>query len=520
MATSGPIVIATARRRGLTSALAAMLLSAVVFVLLAKAGIVLTLAGVAMVAVLVLALAHPEVATVITVFAMYANLAPVAVRTYHVPHIIAISVFLLLLLPMFYYVVLRREPIKTDTILPLMFIYLLTQLASVIFSSSVGESFSAISTFVLQGICLYFLILNTVRSPAVLLRCLWAVILAGSLLASLSILQNVTGAHSNEFGGLALTHTTTTGGKLIDPKLELDKDASGQVDTRPRAMGPIGDPNFYAQILAVVLPIAFLQLWTERRRTLRLLTALLVLALVSGIMLTFSRGGTIAIVVLALALVPLKYVRPRHAFVVLALAAVTVVAAFPDYVRRMVTVGDIQADRFRSADVSIKQRRTIVEAGLQVFLDHPLLGVGVGHAPDYLAEYGNRSGYARLPKHIGSHNMYLEILAETGVLGGAAFALILIVLVRRMLRLRKYYSARRPEYAHTLASLLLGIVAFLVTGVFLHMAYARYFWLLLALCGAAVSIYGSEIGEGNEILPRLVSVPVRRRRRVLPLSPL
>jgi O-antigen ligase len=61
--------------------------------------------------------------------------------------------------------------------------------------------------------------------------------------------------------------------------------------------------------------------------------------------------------------------------------------------------------------------------------DHPLLGVG----PDnYRLLYG---GYAAIPNfdaRIHSNNMYLEILAGTGLVGGFAFAWFCWIAARRV----------------------------------------------------------------------------------------
>ena len=70
------------------------------------------------------------------------------------------------------------------------------------------------------------------------------------------------------------------------------------------------------------------------------------------------------------------------------------------------------------------------------------------------------------PKDAAAHNMYLQILAETGLVGFAAFLLIMRAVVRPMFALRKYWAQSRPEYAHTLTSLMLGVLLFLVTSIF------------------------------------------------------
>jgi O-antigen ligase len=178
------------------------------------------------------------------------------------------------------------------------------------------------------------------------------------------------------------------------------------------------------------------------------------------------------------------------------------------------TLMKIDSPGMRSADSSIRERSTIYLSGIRIFLDHPLLGVGIGQAPEYLPEYSNYSGHSRLHRKMGPHNMYLESLAETGVLGFAALMAMITLVIRRMWRLRQYWKIRNPEYAHTATSLLLAIAVFLVTGLFLHLAYARYFWLLFAMAGAAHAVYSPlpEASPASAEEPRSANtVPTRPR---------
>jgi hypothetical protein len=46
----------------------------------------------------------------------------------------------------------------------------------------------------------------------------------------------------------------------------------------------------------------------------------------------------------------------------------------------------------------------------------------------------------------------------------------------------------RPDLAAIATGFSLAIVAYLATGLFLHLSYARYFWLMLALGGAAAVV--------------------------------
>src|SRR5207249_1996096 len=68
-------------------------------------------------------------------------------------------------------------------------------------------------------------------------------------------------------------------------------------------------------------------------------------------------------------------------------------------------------------------RASLWQAAVRMFLDH-LFGVG----PDnYRLEYGKYLGASRWDTRVYSNNLYLELLTGSGILGLAAFVLILAV---------------------------------------------------------------------------------------------
>jgi putative inorganic carbon (hco3(-)) transporter len=276
--------------------------------------------------------------------------------------------------------------------------------------------------------------------------------------------------------------------------IAVDDSKDADRATRPRAMGTIGDPNFYAQIMVALLPICALRMWAERKRYLRWAAAIAMVPILGAVVLTFSRGAALALIAFCAALVAMRYLKARYLVIPVA-AAILVVASTPEYALRVSTLLKVTSPGMRAADSSLQERSTIYLAAAQIFLDHPLLGVGVGQVKEYLPAYSNSVGHSRVHRKMGAHDMYLELLADTGILGFGVFMLMVGVSIRRLLRLRKYWINRNPEFAHSATGLLLAIAVFLVTGLFLHLAYARYFWLLLVLAGSASYAYRPQLQE-------------------------
>jgi hypothetical protein len=456
----------------------------------------LVVGGMILFAVLALILVKPEVATLIVLFVLYSNLAVVAIRFHSVPAILVNSFFLLLGLPLVDYVVIRRQKPIINPVFCMMVGYLALVLISAAFSQVVANSQDRIVTYVIEGMALYFLVINTVRTPDLLRKVIWVFIVAGFLMGSLSLYQEITHSYGNSLGGLATAKKST-----ID---------TGRVDTfgldiqRQRAGGPLDDKNRYAQIMVVLLPLALLRVRAERSWILRLFGAIAGIPILAGALLTFSRGAGIAVIATLLAAVLMRLIKLRHFLVTALVGYFFVAAVIPDYLHRISTVedvGDLATGDTTNVGGSILGRATVNLAAFHIFLDHPLLGVGPGQTRYYTMEYGNQDGFRVLTTDRRAHNMYLEELADTGIIGFVGFMGIVLFTMYQLVQVRRRWARSRPDIAYTAASIWLAIIAYLASAAFLHLSYIRYYWLLLALAGAAIHIFSrltpTEAEPGN-----------------------
>ena len=60
--------------------------------------------------------------------------------------------------------------------------------------------------------------------------------------------------------------------------------------------------------------------------------------------------------------------------------------------------------------------------------------------------------------------------------------------LRGLARTRKRWLRDDPEIANMATAYMLSIVTYLTTGIFLHFAFIRYFWLIMALAAAVIYI--------------------------------
>jgi putative inorganic carbon (HCO3(-)) transporter len=439
----------------------------------------LTLAAVVLIGGVAAAMAWPEVAALAVVFLIWSNIPAVAVTTHGAPLVVGALVPFLLLIPLISQLRAGERLIVTRSFLVLL-VFLATMIVSTLLSPNQHEAVEQIKTFLIEGVITYFLMINIVRTPAALKRVIWAMLAAGAFLGLVTLFQWATGGYTRTFAGFA----------KVDPSYYL-----GHSEV-PRISGPIGDPNYYAQIMLVLVPLGLLMLWRERSALLRLLAGSCTGMICLAIMLTYSRGAGLGFLAVFVAMACFRYLRAMHVLVVV-LGIGALLVAVPEYGGRITSISvsgatSSGASAEEGADESTRSRTTEMLAAALVTADHPITGVGPDGFPLFYQEI-------RETTHMGAkkgqeaqrqaHNMFLGLAADLGVPGLIAFLSLVGVTMARLLRTRRHWLRRGdPERANLATGFLLALLSYLATGLFLSLAFERYFWLLLAVAGAAGSV--------------------------------
>ncbi|MEK7730208.1 MAG: O-antigen ligase family protein, partial [candidate division KSB1 bacterium] len=331
---------------------------------------------------------NPELATLVFVGVFYSNAAVLAYQFHGVPQIVAAAAPLLLGLPLAYYVFVRREGLVFDRVLLLMFIYLVTLILATLSAKDVLLGLNEIGNYFLEGLVLYFLVLNVIRSLTMLQRVFWALVFVCSLLGALTIFQELSNTYDKNYWGFAQRKKT----------IDFDELDYEEYSGAKRAEGPVGEQNRYAQLMVVVLPIGLYLFMTERAPRRKWLALLGTGLTFSGVLLTYSRGTFLALGLVFFLIVCLGYIRPRHALAGGFALVLVVALALPDYVNRVVGLLDIAklqtaSSDTRALDGSLRGRFAQNLAALYVFADYPLVGVGPAHfSKFYVLPYGNAVG--------------------------------------------------------------------------------------------------------------------------------
>jgi putative inorganic carbon (HCO3(-)) transporter len=464
-------------------------------VLIPVAGAPIVVASGAVAAGAALMFVRPHLANFAAIFLVYLNVAVIFQQLPYAQLIGACFVAPLAIQGIYGFAA-RRENLRGGTVFYLMLLLLMVQLLSTFGAQDASIAAKHMLTFATEGILLYFLVINAVTTRRGLTNAIAAALSAAALLAALSVYQAVTHSYDQQFAGLA------------QRDLELDEDRpttptagaprSG-VRLSDRAAGPVGDPNRYAQILLVLLPLATFRVLSEHRWLRRVVILGSASLLLCGVLLSYSRGAFVTIALMIALLVVLGTIRLLHVAAGTLLIALAVPFLAPSYYDRIQTLigaqGLVTNDASVQTDRVFQGRATEMLASFYVFLDHPLLGVGPGqYMPFYSEQYQLNPDvqFRQVATHRRGHNLYLEMAAETGLIGIVVFVSMPLILLRHLWRARRMCEMSQPELAGLATAFCFSIIAYLGTGVFLHLAFERYYWLLLALATAALHVIRRE----------------------------
>jgi O-antigen ligase len=252
--------------------------------------------------------------------------------------------------------------------------------------------------------------------------------------------------------------------------------------------GVFYDPNDLALSLVMIFPLSWWCFRSAASGYRRFLAFLGMLTIVGGIMAAQSRGGLLA---LGAAVCVLGY-RSRNSLTplaaTLALTAAAVLVVFPSGVfDRYASILQYQTDE------SAVARLAVWKAGLQMFADHPLTGVGAGAFETvYGMYYIDREGAGNIWR--AAHSSYIEVAAELGIFGLLAWLAVLASGFFTLVRARRALSMSEPafdeqrELSNWVDAATASLVSFLVGGMFLSRAYDVVLIILLAMASVALRV--------------------------------
>lgn len=362
----------------------------------------------------------------------------------------------------------RRLSVPRNSLVALAFLLLALGVSSLVWTPDPARG--AVENLRLGfNVTAFLAVSHFVRDRRRLETALAALVASGAVVAVIALVQATTGL------GLWVTQLAGTAAR--------------------RANATFFDPNSLAMFLNVVLALSLTSVRAVARPwARRALYAAAALSL-AGVVVSFSRAGWIvALLVLALYAGLRALRQPRASLALLLVAgglAGLALALVPAVGERLEQFGEPAA---------LGVRPYLIEAGLLMFADHPLVGLGLG-----AYRYAATHDYAFANPYVwyvsASHTALVTTAAELGLAGLALTAALCWSAARQLWHLMwRAPRARDRAYA---TGLLLGLVALLVAGQSIGVFFEDpYLWILLALLVALRRQVRAEEGRRARLSPR------------------
>lgn len=429
-------------------------------------------------------LARVDWGLLVLIFISYTRLSDVAVQYHGAPSVAKSFVLLLLLAIIARWIVFGDRPEGWQKPTLLMAGYGIVGFASILYAADPTRTQDAAVGFVKDALIVVIIAILLRRAPQ-FRYVVYTLLAAGIFLGTLSVIQYATGGFDNNYWGFAQA-----------PVMHIVGDTNSS-----RTSGPFGNPNDYSQIMLVLLPLALDRFWNEKSRWLRILTGYAAMVILLAVVLTFSRSGFVSLVVVGGLIV--LYYRPKLTAIFLVLLVGLLMLQFvpAEYLDRMQTLTLFKpgANYNPVGEVSLRGRTSEMLVGWMMFRDHPILGVGVENYPVHYQEYSRRVGLDPRTEQRSPHNLYVEILAERGLLGFGFFALILWMAYRSLMAARRdFMRMENQSYLGLVTAYSIGMFSYFTGSMFMHSAYPRFMWLLIGIALALSQLSQIELEKYKE----------------------
>ncbi len=319
----------------------------------------------------------------------------------------------------------RARPIEARELSPLYLVFLLCVLAAFVFSEHPGLSLRFL-IFHLACALIVFTVMGSVET-AEQLRTMLYLVLTGLLAACL-------------FGCWQIVHGVEFYSYQLD--MSLNEGITGRIYSF------FSNPNNFHTFLTMLLPFALGLFLSEKRTGGRVFCALVMAAGLAASFATYSRSGWIGLILAVLILVALTDWRYLLLLPVLGLLALPFLPA--TILTRLTTIGNMK-------DSSTRYRLQIYNSFSRLLKQCWTTGVGLGTDATWAAlhelppmEDGN---YA-----LHSHNNYMQLCAEIGIVGAGAYTLALLGRVKNAVAASFLASRRLRPLAAAGAGAMTGIL--------------------------------------------------------------
>lgn len=253
-----------------------------------------------------------------------------------------------------------------------------------------------------------------------------------------------------------------------------------------RVQGFYSDAGYHAHAMVIFIGLALPWVFYARRKGIRMIMGLLVIAYLVNLIGTGARVGWVSMG--CALMVFLFFMKHRHKYSLWALSVIAVVTVFAasSLISHLPTTERLHL----KGDISWSWRLDTNRQGLDMVMDHPVLGVGTGN---YLIEYFN---YLDRHPHLSRimmgflHNSYLQVWVENGTVGLIVFLAFMGTMAMGLVRI--YMGPADPEMKVLALGLMTAFAGYAVEFAGVPVIGQEMGWVLFGFCAALIAIHRKE----------------------------
>lgn len=421
----------------------------------------------------------PQSILVPFIYINYSYLSNVLITNYGLPSIVQPMIPLLVLIIVVRWVFYNDPPRGWERITIVVVAYTLSTVPSLIYAPDTGLVKESLNDFIRDGIIAVSICIMT-QSGTTLRNMVWAIIISGILMGTITTVQQLTGTFDDIYWGYGKAGVYNIAGQTDDYRIS----------------GPLDNSNAYAQILIPIVPMALDRSWRERQLLLRILAGWSATVCILSTVFTFSRSGFIAVILVVVIMLVLNPPNPVSLMVIIVVTMQVSAFIPPSYADRLLTIVDslpMFGGNIKN-DSSFTGRASMNTAAWQMFWDHPMIGIGLANFPVYYRTYAREIGLVGTIGHDSHpHSLPLETLCEQGMLGVVTMGLIVwLVTITLYQAQRELRAIGQTNYSSMVQAFLVGTMGYFISSVWNHKAYTRHMWVLIAISLATWNVAHNE----------------------------
>ena len=316
----------------------------------------------------------------------------------------------------------------------------------------------------LAYVLFYFILINTITTPGKWRGLIVSFVLMACLVAMYGVLQNFTGISSTQ--------------SWVDSEMFTS--------IKTRVYSTFDNPNVLGEFLVIMIPTTIALIWANKKQGHKLIYTFVVLMMCACIVFTWSRGAWLGVMLAVALFLLIMDKRWALAGLVGLMMIPFVLGSNNPIADRILSIGNTE-------DTSTAYRVSIWQGSINLIKDFWLSGIGLGSEAYSMVYPKYALAGANFALH--SHNLFLQIWVEMGVIGIISFLALIVAFFKQAFSMLVYRGRGRLLSTVVIAASA-GVLGYLFQGltdnVWYNYKMLLIFWIVLGLVSAGVNLRKEE----------------------------